>query len=377
MTASGVLSDGDANGILASLGLPIGDATSGAGESIQLAAGKGFSLNRTQQNELWRESRGLAGIRNPDATDPFERYDLDTHEGRHQFFGQTKADFDAGTLGAQQASAAKAMLFHYYGYSMGENQGSSSAALEGSLQSTGSNDAALGRALAGYSATDIATGRERYDLYSNIQVVYDSNGAATRGRTVDVVRDGRTVTLNWTEDFSTWAGQVGVSADEALRKTDYSVYQAVQNAAFKTDGVTSLDMNGAWRPAFADYRAIYDAQRKDPNANRANVTAMKAVIDRYQSDPWKMGHVTNRAIDIQSINGVPIQNTVYNKGVPRNAEPPIISAFTDNLLNESGTKQIIQPWRIWYNALSSQSSVPNQGRLGTEARHNNHLHYGR
>ncbi len=382
MGSSGVLSDGDANSILASLGLPIDDVT-GTDESIQLAAGKGFHLDRSQQNEVLRESRGMAGIRNPDATDPFERYDLDTHEGRDKFLRQTKTEFDAGSLNAQQASAAKTMLFHYYGYSMGENLGNTSATLEGSLESTGRNDVALGRALDGYASNDVATGRERYDLYSNIQVVYDAKGIATRGRTVDVVRDGRTVTLNWTRDFSTWAGQVGVSADEALRKTDFGVYQAVQNAAFNTEGLTSLNMNGTWRPAFADYRAIYEAQRQDPTANQANVAAMKGEIDGHPKG-WSIVHVNSRGIDVNAINGDRVLNTTYNNGVPRNAEPAIVRAFTENLLTAPGTRQIFQPWRMWsdvpeYLARPSVKQIPdvNQGRPGNEALHNNHIHYGR
>ncbi|RCS59185.1 hypothetical protein, partial [Parvibium lacunae] len=347
-------------------------------------------VSRSQQHEFSTESRGTAGIKNPDATDPFERFDLDTHEGRDKFFRQTKVNFAAGTLGSEQAMAAKAMLFHYYGYSMGENLGNTTAILEGSLQLTGPNDAALGRALNAYASSGPAAGRERYDFYSNIQVVYDENGIATRGRTVDVVREGRTVTLNWTQDFSTWAGHVGVSADEALRKTDFSVYKALQNAAFKTPDVISLDMNGAWRPAFADYRAIYDAQRQDPNANQANVAAMKAVIDGRpkgldgQPKPWSPAHVNSRGIDINSINGVAVRNTIYNNGVPRNAEPAIISAFTDNLLNEPGTRQIFQPWRMWANVpkylnLPSAEQIPevNKGRSDNEKLHNNHIHYGR
>jgi hypothetical protein len=332
-------------------------------------AGRGFVNPPTVgEMESMRENGRSTGILNSNATDPFERYDLNSQEGRHLFFGQTKTDFDAGTLGAQQASTAKAMLFHYYGYSMGENLGSSTAALEGSLQSAGSTDAALGRALAGYSGNDVATNRERYDLYSNIQVVYD-NGVATRGRTVDVVRDDgascRRVTLNWTQNFSNVAGEVGVSADEALRKTDFDVIKASINTAFATDGVRSFNINGAWCPHPADYKAILG--KTSPLTNPTSE------------------HISSRALDINAINGVPVNNGGYVNHAPRLTEPNIVERFTDNLLNQNGVTQIFQPWRMWAN--TSKDSVANSdvkrnqtgqitGPNANATLHKDHLHFG-
>jgi hypothetical protein len=169
------------------------------------------------------------------------------------------------------------------------------------------------------------------------------------------------VRVNWDRSFSDWAGDVGVSANEALRKTDFDVYATAINAAFETDGVNSFRINGAWRPASADYQMIVGH------------------LPPGYPNGWSMAHVTSSAIDINVINDTAINNTGgYTNGAPSTAEPDIIERFTDNLADQPGVKQIFQPWRMdsRVNTNNYYPDLPNGNTSHNDRIHNNHLHFG-
>lgn len=253
---------------------------------------------------------------------------------------------------------------------MGEQRGTAEQ-LKGNLN----NQQSLGltRSLDAFNQASADERQQRYDFYSNIKTKFDGNGNATRGRYVDVAREGRTVRVEWSGNFSDWAGHIGVSANEALRKTDFDVYQSAVNAAFKTEGVTSFTINGAWRPSFDDYKAAYEVMKSQGSAG-VTLKAMSSVIDKYRSHPWSIQHVTSRAIDINQVENVNIINTVYTNKGPKLMEPDIVREFTDNLINETNSRQLFQPWRMWVD--THGKFRVNLNSTSIETRHKDHLHFG-
>jgi hypothetical protein len=267
-------------------------------------------------------------------------------------------------LDSQDIATSKVLLFYYQGYSLVEEHGTK-AQLAGNLDDQYSPG--LGRALHSCSESSDSEQRNRYDFYSNIQTDYAVT-QATRGRSVQVIRDNRSVQINWTRDFSTWAAQVGVSADEALRKTDFEVYQGIIDAAFDTVGVKSVDINGAWRPSFSDYKAAYQEMKNDPNASQQAVATMGAVVSKYSAHPWSQQHVTSWAVDINSINGIDVNNKSHHD------EPALVRDFTNNLVDGNDGGIVWGPWRMWNN--TNGTSYNNKGANTDQSRHNNHIHYG-
>lgn len=270
------------------------------------------------------------------------------------------------SLDPQDIATSKALLFYYQGYAMGEQRGTADQ-LIGNLNYQSSH--AFSQAIDSFSKSTDTEQQNRYDFYSNIKAEFSSNGQATRGRSVDVTRDDRTIHIKWDKSFSDVGGNLGVSADEALRKTDFEVYQAAINAAFKTDGVTSFNINGAWRPHPVDYAAIRGTPSPLPNA--------------------RSQHISSRALDINMINDVSINNRGYTNHAPNYAEPDIVQRFTNNLRDESGIRQIFQPWRMLGNAsniearftLNRDVTVNSRSQLtatpdANAILHKNHLHFG-
>ncbi|HWW07585.1 hypothetical protein, partial [Collimonas sp.] len=266
-------------------------------------------------------------------------------------------------LDPQDISTSKALLFNYYGYSMGEEKYSSAESgsvkeqLAGSLSDQSSP--AFTRALGAFSQTSTDQQQQRYDFYSNIQTVYNVNGQATNGRYVDMSQSDRTIRINWDPTFANTANAVGVTADEALRKTDFEVYHAATSAAFNTDGVNSININGAWRPSPSDYAAITGRTSPLPNAHSP--------------------HISSRAIDINMINDIRINNGGWDNN--HNViidEPNIVEDFTDNLAAQSGVRQIFQPWSTAIKITNGDNHGlnPNLGISANDRLHGNHLHFG-
>jgi hypothetical protein len=300
------------------------------------------------------------------------QYDLGSKINFRNYLNAVKTRQASGlSLDPQDIATSKAILFHYYGFPMGEQRGIT-AQLAGNLDE--SQSPALTRALTTFSELSEEQQQNRYSFYSNIQAERTVSSEVTRGRSVSVVKDGRAITLNWTADFSTWAKHVGVSTDEALRKTDFDVYDKVISAAFNTEGLQNVSINGAWRPAFVDYKAVYEAMRNDPNSNQAMINEMAVVVARYNARPWSNQHVTSRAVDINNVDGINVNNGGYLDGRARLSEPNIVQGFTDALVAGNNRGVVLQPWRIWFN--TAQRSVPNTGATTLQVRHNNHIHYG-
>jgi hypothetical protein len=294
-------------------------------------------------------------------------YDLTDSKNFRDYLKSVNQRLSSGlNLDPQDISTSKALLFYYFGYSMGDQRGNK-AALAGDLDDKISS--ALSKSLDAFSQSPEAEQQKRYDFYSKIRILYSANGQATRARYLDLTQDGRTIRVNWDKSFSNTASDIDVSADEALRKTDFLVYQAVVDAAFKTDGLRSFTINGAWRPHPADYAAILGRPSPLPN----------------EQSP----HISSRALDINVINEINIRNGGYVNHAPASEEPDIILRFTDNLRDEDGVRQIFQPWRLLYNANNPTAlfvtnfdvkKSPNgqfaRNSDGNATLHSNHLHIG-
>lgn len=257
---------------------------------------------------------------------------------------------------------SKSFLFWQFGYAMGAHSGTKDD-LVGDLGEINVTDA-YKSALNSFVSQDDQTINKRYDFYSNIQDVSDNS----RERYVDMARDGRTIRLTWSADFSQLAKDVGVGADEALRKTDFSVYDSVENAAFATSGVRTLQINGAWRPAPADY---FEAVHHWPSW----------VTDTHH--PWGPDHVSSLAVDINMLNGQPINNGGYTNHSPSQPESDLIGDFTDNLLNSPNSRQMYQPWRMW-NDVNTDYTPNSDVRPDAQGHqvgwpnavlHRNHIHF--
>ena len=266
-------------------------------------------------------------------------------------------------LDAQDISTSKAILFHYQGYSMGAVEASASANRTVSQQLAGNLDSetsapflsAMGR----FAASSPSEQTERYNFYSNIHVVYDQNGSATNARTVDLAQGDRTITLNWSPDFADLAHKVGVGPDEALRKTSFSVYQSVKDAAFSTDGLDSLTINGAWRPSVADYKAI-------------NGEHLPAGFSGW----WSPAHVSSNGVDINNINGGAVNGGNYTNHHASTTESSLISNFIDNLATTSNSHQIFSPWQMNADIRDNFVFATNSGVSHNEKIHGNHIHFG-
>ena len=312
--------------------------------------------------DLARESRRAPA----DTAKPLaDQYDLSDKSNFKDYLDKVKQRATKGLpIDPQDIATSKALLFHFYGYPMGEQRGTAEE-LRGNLNDQESPG--LTRALQAFSKAPADEQQRRYDFFSNIQAASSPNGTQSRARAVSVTRDGKTLTVHWDPSFSNVAGTptVGVSADEALRKTDFDVYQAAINAALKTDGVQSININGAWRPHPADFAAIVGLPAPLANANSA--------------------HITSRALDINQVNDVAINNHGYIEHAPAQQEPDIVNRLTSNLLAQNGTRQIFQPWHMWVNV--GQDPVNNSdvirsttgaitGADGNATLHKNHLHFG-
>ncbi len=327
------------------------DAPTDAGNAAEEAA-----------QELARESRRGQAAPSAPLIDQFDLSDKGNFKDYLQAVQKRAAQ--GLPLDPQDIATSKALLFHYYGYAMGEQRGTADQ-LRGSLN--GEMSPALGRALNAFSKASADEQRERYDLYSNIQAISNPDGSLSRGRTVNITRNGRTISVRWDPQFSNLAATdpLKVSEDEALRKTDFDVYKSLVDAAFKTDGVQSLNVNGAWRPHPDDYFAIVGHPEPEGNVNSP--------------------HITSRALDVNRINDDAINNHGYVNHAPAVEEPDIVKRLTDNLLAQTGTRQIFQPWRMSYNPNVLPIPNRNEKKIGqttatepdlTAIRHRNHLHFG-
>jgi hypothetical protein len=337
----------DAGGTMSDVGLsPTEQAMLKLNGGDRLSVGSGYSDATAAETGAIRDNYDLSG------TKGFDAYlrDIQARNAANEM------------LSSDDIATSKALLFHYYGYAMGTSRGTNEADLTGSLDGTASP--AFTRALNGYVAVTDANNLARYGFYSNIQNEFDANGNATRGRYVDVTRDGRTVRVGWSSDFSNLAKDVGVDANEALRKTDFDVYQKVTNAAFATPNVTGFTINGAWRPNADDYVQI------------------RGSLPTGFTKPWGPDHISSRAVDINRLdfvdaNGEKWYHTINNEGTqarvaPEYEMPQIVSQFSDNLRAQGNWKQEFDPWVM--RSSPRVDKVDNTNQPGNQWLHRNHIH---
>ncbi len=243
-----------------------------------------------------------------------------------------------GTASDPEIRQAQRLLYDY-GYRLGTLDGDRSSLVGGV---TGVYTRETGRAVQEFLANERSDPEDhafRYQVYSRIQETPD-NGRMVKVMSVSE-NGSREITLNWTggpgeAHFANRAMIAGVSADEALRKTDWFVLKQVINAGFATPDVESITINGAWRPA------------------------------RYGGE-----HPDGSSLDIQRIN-----NERINRDV--GAESRLLANFTDNLRLQPGASSIYQPWRMWGGNTGQpiwSAGVDNNLRRGLHYDHRNHLHF--
>jgi len=212
-------------------------------------------------------------------------------------------------------------------------------------------------------STDTGLMSERQGIFTNHQV----------SRTMV---DGTTRTIDITFNNPTGLAQnVGVSQAEALAKTDWRVWENTLNAAFATNGINDITINGAWRPyrGMATYAGTLYGNLPASEQTRG-VTTWQQRID---SSPHNLG----RGLDIGAVNGI-----VINNESGRVAQDALVKEFSYNLRNIGGASQVIQPWMTvgLYGVSSARPTmgdefVRNAGhdlisRTDLEQSHLNHLH---
>lgn len=156
---------------------------------------------------------------------------------------------------------------------------------------------------------------------------------------------------------------MGVGASEAIRKTDFDVYQKVIDAAFQTPTMTGFTINGAWRPDAGDYVRV------------------KGALPPGVKQPWGSGHVNSRALDINKITykgwGDYEQDMMINNGVTAQRKkvtttmPWIVGEFSNNLRAQGNWSQEFNPWVV---RSSPSVESPNRNQSPNESLHRHHLH---
>jgi hypothetical protein len=267
-------------------------------------------------------------------------------------------------LDSQDILTSKAILFHYQGYPMGESDASSRSSVSIADQLAGALDdahsPALDRALVAFSKSSAGEQSERFEFYSGISQV-----GTGRGREVNLSRDGRTVKIGWSPTFSDYANDVHVGADEALRKTDFAVYKKVVDAAFATENIQGVTIEGTWRPSADGYK---------------EVTGRVAPYSKTSL------HISSRALDISMIEYADGQRTklfrVNNGGYdlnakimeysPKNDAIELFNSFRTNL--GSGWREIYDPWKMQKGTNTWGNSPAKLNLKDLDYLHMNHLH---
>ena len=313
-------------------------------------------------------------------------------------------------IAAEDLAKSKALLFHDYGYPMAGTRLTSDqlAALSASANvgNPGSADHAarvahrgvvraqakesLKANLDGVNVTpdylasmkDFAASTPdqrlaRLDFYSNIQQT-----SRAGDRAVDVTRGDRTIKVSFAHDVSGWANQAGVPTPDALRKTDFAVYEKAIDAAFATPQMTGFTINGAWRPSPSD------------------VTAMGMTPSSHNEGSL---HITSRAIDINAISYTDPQGQKWNYAInnapedggaayqPTPGSRParyetttdrdntVYQGFYDNFYAQRGTeRELFDPWQMWADHGAYATHPDNSPTVlsvsNNDFLHHNHLH---
>ncbi|MCK9689518.1 hypothetical protein [Scleromatobacter humisilvae] len=217
----------------------------------------------------------------------------------------------------------------------------------------------------------------RFDFYSKIEVT-----SRAGARAVDVTRGDRTIKVSFAPDVSGWANAAGVPTADALRKTDFAVYEKAIDAAFATPGMTGFTINGAWRPAPSD------------------VTAMGMTPSSHNEGSL---HITSWAVDINAItyadaqgqkwtydiNNAPEDGTAAYQRVPdshpsryettTDRDNAVYQAFYDNFYAQKGTeRELFDPWQMWADHGTYAGHPDNSPTVlsisNNDFLHHNHLH---
>ncbi len=310
----------------------------------------------------------------------------------------------------QDLAKSKTILFHDYGYPMAGTRLTSDqlAALSASarVDSPGATDHAArvahrdlvrAQAKASLSANldDVAVTPDylasmkdfasstperraaRFDFYSNIQVT-----SRAGDRAVDVTRGDRTIKVSFTSDVSGWANRAGIPTPDALRKTDFTVYEKAIDAAFATPEMTGFTINGAWRPSPSDVTAL-GMTPSSHNEGSLHITSWAIDINAISyTDPQgqKWAYSINNAPDdgsaaYQLIPGA--HPTRYETTTDR--DNMVYQGFYDNFYAQNGTeRELFDPWQMWADHGAYASHPDNSPTLlsvsNNDFLHHNHLH---
>ncbi len=205
------------------------------------------------------------------------------------------------------------------------------------------------------------------------------------GGTITRLVDGtnRSIEFQFDATATVLANGVGVGFEEARAKTGWNVYSGAINAAFNTDGVTSIRFNGLWRPThefFTSYFANSQSHQFQGMTPQERITARNAVTTRAgitAGTRWSPQHTRGTAVDIDRVNGAEVNNgasTANNRTITRR-ESTTIASFTGNLW-DTGARSLLTPWRIYHGRQPTLFNA-NTAAAGDPFNHRNHIHYGR
>lgn len=138
-----------------------------------------------------------------------------------------------------------------------------------------------------------------------------------------------------------------MTADSAIRLVDFETYQALMDASFATEGLSSANISGGYRP-------------------ESNMTRP---------------HPEGRGLDINRITvsgeDIGIRDDAVNQGAPAlSSQPDKVREFSRNLLNTGNVTQVIQPWETYGLRGEEPGWQTNWGNTPAQQKHSDHLHFG-
>ena len=207
-----------------------------------------------------------------------------------------------------------------------------------------------------YSASTDEMNALRRDLFTRGSITADVNRLGSMARTVQ---------FSFAAGSTALAEGLGVSRAEARVKTDFDTYKGVMAAAIRTNGVQSIVFSGLWRPSNPLFQQYYGRDWV-----RHALAAGVEVNGRTGLPTWSTQHVRGSAIDVLSVNGIPMRRPQYTLDQFRQSTA---FSFSRNLVAEGATN-VRTPW-LKYGPETNRLADPWQSNMN-DRQHRMHFHVG-
>ncbi|MBY0241482.1 MAG: hypothetical protein K2X55_19425 [Burkholderiaceae bacterium] len=225
------------------------------------------------------------------------------------------------------------------------------------------------------SAASFISASENEPQERNAIFASAAGGTITRN-----VGDGitRSITFKFDQSAAKLSEGIGVSFEEARAKTDWKAYSKIINAAFETEGVTSLRFVGLWRPTYQLFNSYFanshDEKFDGKTAQQRSNMAAAVRASAHIGATWSPQHTKGNAIDIDQLNGSSINNDATIKGAGWNRqESAVIGAFTEKLWGQHPSS-LLAPWRMYKGG--TPPYIANSTADGDPWNHRHHIHFG-